>query len=188
MNSLLAPEMEKNDGLKTQILLKSVLAYEDYLTGTRAKVGLDKVTQGLGNQFAFYTSSWKFSVLDVADLREIAASEAAEADILVIAAYEGRDLPQSVHAWIDSWTLRRNEGGCLLAVLMNEEGPLQPVSLVCEHLRVVAAKAGMDFLTQKIKGPHPEIEVAPPSGDKDQQQILQCWANFLSALRLPEPK
>lgn len=189
MNNSVTTQTEQDVRLNTQILLKFVLAYEDYVTGTRARMALDKVIRGLGDRFAFIRNTWKFTVLDLPYLRDIAAGEAAEADMIVIAAYEGRDLPPAVHSWIDSWVSRRNgEGGCLLALLIDYEDQLQSAasSSVCDYLRGVAAKANMDFLTQKIEGPNPEIEVVPQAFESNELKVLQCWANFLRALRIPE--
>lgn len=189
MNNSMAIGTEQNARLNTHILLKFVLAYEDYVTGTRARIALDKVIRGLGDRFAFVRNTWKFTVLDLPYLREIASAEAAEADMVIIAAYEGRDLPPAVHSWLDSWISRRNgEGGCLLALLIDYEDQLQPgaPAPVCNYLRSLAAKAKMDYLTQKIEGPNPEIEVAPQNLENDDQKVMQCWGNFLRALRMPE--
>jgi len=56
-------------------ILNVVIAYEDLETGKRAMKTYDYMVEHLGDQCLFANQMWKFDVLAVPKLREIAAKE-----------------------------------------------------------------------------------------------------------------
>src|SRR5262245_46368193 len=82
---------------------KVVIAYQDFEMGKRAKHIYDILTQSLGADFEFSNQMWKFDVLSIPRLKEIAVKDAFEADILMLALRGGQDLAAGVQAWIESW-------------------------------------------------------------------------------------
>ena len=80
-----------------------VIAYEDFETGKNAKKTYDFLVEHLGHECEFNNQMWKFDVLALPKLKEIAARDAAEADIIIIAAHGTCELPSEVKSWIDRW-------------------------------------------------------------------------------------
>ena len=90
--------------------LNVVIAYEDLETGKRAMKTYEYMVQQLGDQCLFANQMWKFDVLAVPKLKEFAAKDAAAAEIIIIAAHEGRELPAEVKSWIEMWLGLQNRG------------------------------------------------------------------------------
>src|SRR5438105_1310923 len=64
-------------GLEAQPELNVVIAYEDFETGKRAKTTYDFLSENLGTNCKFSSQMWKFEVLGIPKLREMAAQDAA---------------------------------------------------------------------------------------------------------------
>src|SRR5215472_17322151 len=102
MQTFSLPSIGSSD-IEVNSTLNVVIAYEDLETGKRAMKTYDYLVEHLGEQCLFANQMWKFDVLAVPKLREIAARDAAAAEIIIIAAHEGRDLPTEVKSWIEMW-------------------------------------------------------------------------------------
>ncbi len=82
-------------------ILNVVIAYEDFETGKQAKNTYDHLVDQLGEEFRFNNQMWKFDVLTVPKLKEMAAKDAAAADVIIIAAHGKSDLPREVKSWLE---------------------------------------------------------------------------------------
>jgi len=83
--------------------LVAIVVCEDPVTAPRACALLKRIGRKAGVEGRLIYNWWTFSVLASASLRQLAASEAAEADMVIIAAREGPGLPQEVKDWISLW-------------------------------------------------------------------------------------
>ena len=83
--------------------LMAVLVCEDAASVPRACALLRRVSRRAGMKGCLIYSSWTFGMLASARSRRLAASEAAAADLAVIAAREGPGLPEAVKDWISLW-------------------------------------------------------------------------------------
>src|SRR5690242_6346483 len=124
--------------------LNVVIAYEDLETGKRAMKTYEFMVEQLGAQCLFSNQMWKFDVLTVPKLREIAAKDAAAAELILISAHEGKPLPKEVKAWIDLW-LSYNTQASALVGLFGAESVESPVR---NYLEDVAKRAGIEFFCQ----------------------------------------
>lgn len=124
--------------------LNVVIAYEDLETGKRAIKTYEYMVEQLGSQCLFSNQMWKFDVLAVPKLREIAAKDAAAAELILISAHEGKPLSKDVKAWIDLW-LSYNTQASALVGLFGTEGVESPVR---NYLADVAKRAGIEFFCQ----------------------------------------
>src|SRR5262245_57788797 len=73
-----------------------VIAYEDFETGKNAKKTYDFLVEHLGHECEFSNQMWKFDVLALPKLKEMAARDAADADIIIISAHGTSELPPEV--------------------------------------------------------------------------------------------
>src|SRR5579862_6505421 len=101
MHTLSLPALGSSD-TEGSNALNVVIAYEDLETGKRAMKTYDYLVEHLGDQCLFTNQMWKFDVLAVPKLRDIAAKDAVAADIIIVAAHEGNELPAEVKAWISN--------------------------------------------------------------------------------------
>src|SRR5579864_5473992 len=143
MQSLSLPAFGSSDA-EVNPALNVVIAYEDLETGKRAMKTYDYLVEHLGDQCLFANQMWKFDVLSVSKLREIAAKDAAAADIIMIAAHGGNQLPREVKAWIELWLSYKTHASALVG-LFGIECVDNPVR---DYLAGVAKRAKIEFFCQ----------------------------------------
>jgi len=112
---------------------------------------------------------WKFDFLRAPKLREMAAREASQAKIVIVAAHREVDLPLPVWDWIDLWTASKRKS--LLVLLLDERvpNPRQP-DRAASRLRRLASSRGLNFLSLELDyprgGPGTGISEITPSGEQ----------------------
>ncbi|HLX70077.1 MAG TPA: hypothetical protein VKV04_10670 [Verrucomicrobiae bacterium] len=143
MHTLSLPALGSSD-TEGSNALNVVIAYEDLETGKRAMKTYDYLVEHLGDQCLFTNQMWKFDVLAVPKLRDIAAKDAVAADIIIVAAHEGNELPAEVKAWIQQW-LSFNTRASALVGLFGAESVDTPVR---DYLASIAKRAKIEFFCQ----------------------------------------
>ena len=143
MQSLSLPAFGSSDR-ETSSALNVVIAYEDLETGKRAMKTYEYMVQQLGSQCIFANQMWKFDVLAVPKLKEIAAKDAAAADIIIVSAHESNELPNAVKAWTELW-LTYKTGVSALVGLFDGEAAENPIRT---YLAEIARRGKMEFFCQ----------------------------------------
>lgn len=132
--------------------LSVVIACEDSATAAPACEVLELVELNLKDEARLFYQWWNFEVLAVPTLRELAAVEAATADIIIIGVHEARALPEMVTDWMNLWLpLRSDRPGALVAVLdsdLNQQGASPGI---LSQLTQAAAAGQMDFFATRAK-------------------------------------
>jgi hypothetical protein len=106
------------------------------------------VTRELGDDVLVDKSSWDLEALSSWPVCDAAASEAARADMIVVAL--GADSPsEGLKHWIQSWEKKRMVDGGLLALIPTETA--EPARDLENYLYETAVTAQMDFLCRKAK-------------------------------------
>jgi hypothetical protein len=136
------------------IELNVVLAYEDFSTGMHALRTFDHLFLGRHQAPQLNMQNvWKFDLLGIKKLREIAVSEAVHADMVIISAHGSGDLPADVKRWIEGWVGERQPGPGAFVILLDDTDRDASGQLAVEaYLEDCAAQAGMDYFIQKIAG------------------------------------
>jgi hypothetical protein len=132
--------------------LKVVVACEDYTNAQRACELLARI--GLNSKAAgrLIYSWWNFEVLTITSLRALAASETAAADMIMIAAHDGPELPGGVVDWISQWlAMREFHPRALVALLDSGTARKGTAPGILSQLKKVAATGHMDFFTTQAK-------------------------------------
>src|ERR1035441_10386171 len=78
-----------------------VIAFEDFETGRQAKRAYDFLVANLSHEWQVTSQMWKFELLSIPELREMAASDAASAKLIIISSRGDRELPAHVKEWIE---------------------------------------------------------------------------------------
>jgi hypothetical protein len=94
-----------------------LLVYEDLSTGLRAREAFERVARQLELEADFEVELWKFDLLREPALLELAANDAATADIVFLSAHGQGELPGTVHLWLGHWLERRVGAPCALVIL-----------------------------------------------------------------------
>ena len=133
-----SPEVDANPTFNV------VIAYEDLETGKRAKKIYDFLVENLGHDCRFTNQMWKFEVLGIPKLREMAARDAMMADIVVISCH-GTELPPDFKVWVESWVAEPNHPIALVALLDYQHRQADEAR---SYLADVARRGQMAFFAQ----------------------------------------
>jgi hypothetical protein len=136
-----SPEVESNP------VFNVVIAYEDFETGKYAKETYDFLAQNLGRDCQLTNQMWKFDVLSIPKLREIAVRDATTADIILISCH-GDPLPEYVIKWAESWVMQGTHALALVALFDRPEAQGATVKSVREFLSGLAKRGQMEFFAQ----------------------------------------
>ena len=130
-----------------------MIAYEDFESGKQAKSTYDFLIENLGTNCRFASQMWKFDVLGIPKLREMAAKDAATADIVILACKGPNRLPIEVKAWIELWLAEKNNAIALVALFDSPDADPQQVESTREYLSSVAKRGQMEFFMQPYELP-----------------------------------
>jgi hypothetical protein len=141
-NSLLIPPLDsaEKDG---SLVFNVVIAYEDFETGKQAMRIYDTLVENLGQRWRFENQMWKFDVLSIPKLREMAANDAIKADLVIVSCH-GDDLPQGVRKWFEHW-VGQNLRPSALAAIFDYEGSAPQARALRAYLSALAARGHMEF-------------------------------------------
>jgi len=124
-----------------------VIAYEDFETGKHAKRTYDLLVENIGGDWRFANQMWKFDVLLLPKLCEIAVEDAVRADIIMISS-RGRELPEHVKLWIESWLPITAGPLALVALFQHTREDLAQRNVARNYLAEVARRGNMEFFSQ----------------------------------------
>jgi hypothetical protein len=123
-----------------------VLAYQDQESAIRGLKICEKIAAGLGKTFQLNKVMWKFDLLNLPKMRELANDDAVGADMIIFAMHQDAELPQSVCTWIENALSRASEKPrALVALLSHEVGSF--ASTGSDYLRQFAASRKLDFFS-----------------------------------------
>ena len=103
----------------------------------------------------FQVQPWRFDLLEYPDWAASASADSLKADLFVVAASHGSDLPVHVRNWVSSCLQKRGGGGALVALLGAERRVDPDDSPRLRFLQNAARDAGLDFFA-----PMPQFEPA----------------------------
>lgn len=125
------------------------VVYESVKTREAGAAFCDCLVQRFRHQHGFDVSWWPFSLLTDSPVSGEALQKAVEADLLIFAASAHTELPEPVRDWIEHWLLLRGEReGALVGLPVAGDVPLAGPAQLHLHLREIAHRAGMDYLTE----------------------------------------
>jgi hypothetical protein len=166
--------------LEADPIFNVVIAYEDFDTGKRAKETYDFLVSNLGQECRFANQMWKFDVLGIPKLGEMAAKDAVSADIISISCHATHDLSPEVKAWINSWVQCRSNAIALVG-LFGETDAYNDTQNVRGYLAEVARRAGMEFFAQPNPRPIKQVEglYEPERGAQRDVKTLSALAGVI---------
>ena len=133
---------EANGKLTTPKLRVTIL-YETVDAGKRAKHLSDELAAGLSADQALELSLWSFRVLGIRDIRNLAASTAACADLVILSLGGKRSLSAPVQEWIEMWTWLIDGHPPAVVALFSEPGTES--ARIRAYLRQAAASKKLRF-------------------------------------------
>ena len=123
-----------------------VIAYKDLTAGKRAMRVLADLGKGVGDDIEFRPFLWSFDLLTDLNWRDVAASDAIKADMLIIATSDTNSLPPAVERWVETILSRkRGTDTAVVALFGTEENPDETGSPRLEIIQTATHRAGLDF-------------------------------------------
>lgn len=136
--------------------LRVVIAYDDAAAGKRAMRTMGNLTKGLADEIKLQPLPWRFDLLADTDWFRVAASDAVNADILIIATSSAKPLPDAVGRWVeDAISQKRGTSAAVVALFGPEENPDELGSSRLHGIQTAAERAGLDFFAP---GPRHELD------------------------------
>ncbi len=141
----LAPQVWQRWREAKQLAL--LATFEDSTTGARVKEFCQNLSRQVGRDCRIIEHVWLFNMLRLRELREIAAEEAAAADLIVISMHDADGLPSDVKAWVDLWLRHKGTRKPVLMALLEPPREGAPRTLEMS-LQQAAREGGIDFLVE----------------------------------------
>ncbi len=123
----------------------TVVAYEDRSTRDRVIRASDQLVNRLQDELEFDFSWWRFDYFKDESLAELAANDAIQADVLVVAAHSA-EFPAALRSWLESWAHRKQNLPSALVGMLGNANDAKAWSTNHTFLSSIAAKSGMDYL------------------------------------------
>lgn len=134
--------------------LHVVIAYDSRANAGRGMRLVDGLARQFPEDLVVHRDLWRFDVLGLPGARETALEESMTADLLIVAAAGGRELPESVSAWLHAWSERHLSDKAALVALLETAVPNPTrVSPVRGLLEALAAHAGIEFFSREFSVP-----------------------------------
>ena len=126
--------------------------HEDSATGARAEEFCQTLSRSLDRSCELTKEMWLLTELRTADLRAIAAKEAAAAELVIISVHHAETLPNEVKSWIELWLKQKGRRSIVLLALFDP--PYRGTSSSIQaYLRAVAERGNMEFLARSEETP-----------------------------------
>ena len=166
MNSRLLNAALRSTAAQGRKSLAVAIVYEDHAALRRAEEVFGRLHEEFASEASFSFAWASFVDLNEAGTASRATRDALNADVIVIAAHAGNELPCAVEAWIETWVRPKgSQGSALVALIGLPEDRRRGITPVHVYLRDVAERAGMGFFSQVIKSP---------------EEILPCTAEMIA--------
>jgi hypothetical protein len=148
MQTSLFEHFENQHSDETDQALNVLTLFEDLDTGRRAKQIYDYLEKHLGSDFKLNHQVWNLNVLAAPMLRELAAKDASESDILIISLHGQRELSAEARSWLELWVGQRSAPIGLVALFDPEQRNSETAIETRRYLEAIAQTGRMDFFTE----------------------------------------
>jgi len=142
--------------MASELEFKIVIVYEDFAATVRAKEFAMQLADQRKTECKI--NSWKFDFLRHSMLCQQAVAQASVADLVIISADGGADLPAHINTWLESWLRQRQDGLAVFVALLDQNGETSDEpSRLGAYLRQMAAKWSVDLCCKGNGWRRPEL-------------------------------
>ncbi len=120
------------------------MIYEDALAGRHAEKFCGRLMDELGGNRRLNDNIWNFSVLGIIEIRNLAVSAAAAADIVIFSASGRKELPADTKDWLELWAWLIDGGKGALFALFEDQNAAE-VAPIRTYLGGIAQRKHLDF-------------------------------------------
>jgi hypothetical protein len=146
-HTLIIPPPPPSDSEFAPNSFSALILYENFETGKQAKKTYDVLVENLGRDCRCSSQMWKFDVLSLPKLSDIALRDACMADILMISC-RGDELPATVQNWLNGWAGAPGNALALVALFDCPPEQTHRAHSVRTYLARLAGQAQVEFFAQ----------------------------------------
>jgi len=134
-------------GRESAPVFSVVSVFEDFNTGKRARRAYEFLAANLTHEWQLISQMWKSELLAIPELREMAAKDAATANLIIVSCRGDRELPAHVKGWIEMWLGCRGDAVALVALFDSPPEQARCALAIQAYLERVAKRGQMEFFT-----------------------------------------
>lgn len=170
-----------------------LLAYENFVTGLQGRQMCEWIAEKMAGEATLTVAMWRADLFTFPALARTAARQAADADIVIVAAHTRAALVPGLAAWLAEWAGARQAGpGALVAVFGPVAGAAPPDETGAAELRQAAARTGRAFFcagAPEWRDPAPPVRHMPSAFGRELAALIDApnRANTKAALRAEAP-
>lgn len=159
--------------------LNVVIIYEDFAAGKHAQETYDFLVNQLGQDFDFTNQMWKFDVLDIPKMRELAVRDTAASDLVLVSTHGAGELPEGARRWLDEWAQNKGSAKALVALVDRPENLFGEAVSIRSCLHEAAKRAGVDFFGQPDELPGLEDDFSAEQIHDRAEQTSLLLSDFI---------
>jgi hypothetical protein len=127
-----------------------LIVYEDMACGVEAMRLYQHLSRSRNPGFDFNFDMWRFDVLDLAQINDLAAEQAVRADLVIVSVCGGA-VPHNFTTWVKCWMgkFRGAENGAIVVLYGGNLKEARNASLVVAVLRSAADMNGRQFFAEQ---------------------------------------
>jgi hypothetical protein len=128
-----------------EMTLKATVIYDDFNFATRAAALLERVALRMHEAMKWDVKPWRLDVLKQSSLAAAAGTEAADADLIVLALSKTHSPPPELTVWLEHWEAHRQiQDPAVMALYPGEHTAPTPLWY---ELKQFAGRHGLAFLS-----------------------------------------
>jgi hypothetical protein len=159
--------------------LNVVILYEDFNAGKHAKETYDYLVHQLGHDFEFYNQMWKFDVLVIPKMRQMAVKDAAASDLIIVSTHGVGELPPEMKLWIEEWVENKGHARALVTLVDRPKDIFSEDTSIRSCLQDAAGRAGVAFFAQPDDWPDREADFSLEQISERAQKTSIIMADFI---------
>lgn len=163
---------------------KYLLVYEDSQTGLRARQLMSQIVEGSDGGMNTKPVLFRFELLRLREIWELAAQESQTVDVLVLSAHAGGSVPTEVKSWVTYWLGLK--GGHPRKIIVSFDGASSQTSddeLTLAFFGSLAAWADVELTILYGEGPQTELNQALTGMSRRANQDLATVTQLMARPR-----
>jgi hypothetical protein len=136
-----------------ELIFRVAVVYDDPGVAKRAMNTCQTLALQLSHDAGFRSTVWNAEMLRDERFNQQAVEDAADADMIIVAVRRSHELLEPMRIWMAGWIPKKQGQSSVLVALLDLENPdgTRAATSHLEHeLEQAAARAGIDYLQQRI--------------------------------------
>lgn len=126
-----------------------VIIYDEFRSGQQAVQTYQRLMLERGEPAEVQVKTWTFDLLRNRQLNKAAVEDAAEAEVIILAA-ASQEVPPQIETWFEGWRAQSDNGPASVVAISDSAAKEDPhLSPIENYLRRIASSTGCNLLIEK---------------------------------------